>query len=83
MKRKIAKVFLWISLLPYALLIFNSVGAAINGYSLMFSEKTYGFEAFFDSLVLAGYLMIVGAPILPICFIYQMVYLFIVFKDKD
>ena len=78
------KIFFLISLLPYAFILFYAVFSAISGigFSFMFSSQTlYGFEGFIWALI-SGILQGIYIPILPIVFIYQVIYLAVGRKEN-
>jgi hypothetical protein len=81
-KIKISKVFFLLSFLPYALLLLQALLSAIFGFTFIFSTS-YGIKAFFDSLLIVGWHFIVVIPILPICFIYQIIYLILINKRNS
>ncbi|MHB1454634.1 MAG: hypothetical protein ACYCYM_11885 [Saccharofermentanales bacterium] len=69
------KIFFLLSLIPYAAILVYACYSAITGigYSFLFSFRIlYGFEGFFYALI-TGTLSLIVVPILPICFIYQIV----------
>ena len=75
-KAIVAKVFLWISILPYAYIIIHSVISAFVGGGTGF-KTSYGVEAFLSTLVVLALYLTVLIPILPVCLIYQVIYIIV------
>jgi len=80
-KRIIAKIFLYISLVPYAWLISVSTYYAIVGVSYKGSVPAYGIDGFLLTAMFFGFVFIIAIPILPLCLLYQIIY-FIALKRK-
>lgn len=80
MKKKIFKTILIISLLPYILIMIHALYCSIFGYDVYtwilptYVRTIYGMEAFLEILVWDA-LACTFIPVLPICFIYQVVYI--------
>jgi len=74
MKKQRAKIVLWISLLPYVVLIVMGIWHAFFGFTF-FSATYYGWEGFINSIFILGWACCVIYPVLPVCLIYQMGYL--------
>ncbi len=79
-KRKIFKIILIISFVPYIILLLISLYYSIFGYDLYsmilpkYLRTLYGMEAFY--MVLMWYSIAFSfIPILPLCFLYQIIYL--------
>jgi hypothetical protein len=79
-KEKIYKILLVISFLPYVLLILISLYHSIFGYDVYtlilptYVKTIYGMEAFISTLSWNA-LLLCFLPILPICLLYQIIYL--------
>lgn len=79
-KRKIYKIIFIISFLPYVILLLISLYHAIFGYDLYtmilptYVKTLYGMEAFLQTLIWNS-IRLCFIPILPICLIYQLIYL--------
>ncbi|MCR4640356.1 hypothetical protein [Ruminococcus sp.] len=65
------KIWFAISFLPAALLLLYGLYSAIAGVDFLWS-KCYGFEGFIVAVVFGGILII---PVLPLCIIWQIIYL--------
>ena len=76
-----AKVFLWLSFLPYAFIIIRAVFSAFFGFSFFFSTS-YGWDAFFSAIFFTGWILVFGFPVLPVCLIYQIIYLSVAITRK-
>ena len=83
-KHSIAKVIFFVTLLPYALTLAFACFGAIFGYydpPLLPSASgggatVYGFEAFGTIIIMFGYMLLcVIVPVIPVCAVYQIVYL--------
>lgn len=81
MKKKIPKIILMISLVPYAFVLLYGIYSAIFGFDFFVSASSYGSQAFTDSIFIMV-LLLWYYLIIPICLIYQIVY-FIVFIVKN
>ncbi len=81
MKKIIPKIFLVLSFTPYAIAIFYGINSAVNGWTFLFGPEEYGFQAFKDSLLIM-LLYLCYVPILPPCFIYQIIYLAVFIMKK-
>lgn len=79
-KKKLLKIVLWLSFIPYLFLIIYSLYYAIFGYDVytmilpQYVRTTYGWDAFFEVFVWTA-LILCFIPVLPICFLYQIIYL--------
>lgn len=75
MKKKISKIILILSFAPYVFCLGYGIYSMFNGFGagLLFS-KSYGFDAFMGSTILMT-IFLCYYPVIPICFIYQLVYL--------
>jgi len=75
-KLSINKIFLYLSLLPYAYIILFAFYSAFAGisYSFLFSSSTaYGFWGFLYAFIF-GILQLIYLPVLPVCMIFQFIY---------
>lgn len=90
-KMKIFRILLWLSFIPFIFLILYSLYHAIFGYDVytwilpVYLRTIYGWDAFFEVFLWTAIAMCV-IPILPICFIYQIIYFikhFIRVKSRD
>ncbi|MCL1866709.1 MAG: hypothetical protein FWF82_04800 [Oscillospiraceae bacterium] len=77
---KAAKIFLWLSFVPYAFVILMSICSAIFGtreWAALFGEGRliYGFEALQQDIFLLTAALTIVFPVIPICLVYQIVYL--------
>jgi hypothetical protein len=68
---KKSKIFLWVSLLPYAYIFVFAIISSFMGMGF-FGNRSYGFDGFIAGLFIAPFTII---PILLICIIYQIIYL--------
>lgn len=79
MKKKVVKGLFIISFLPFVFLIIFALYNAIVGYDVYtmilptYVKTIYGIEAFKEVLFWYGLSFII-IPVLPVCFIYQVVY---------
>ena len=80
MKKKIPKIILILSFAPYIFCLLYGICSAIFGFGFIFSTS-YGFDAFMSSIVLMG-LLLCYYPVIPICLIYQLVYLAVFVMKK-
>ena len=82
-KKRIAKIALWISLLPYVILPLTGIWHAIFGFTFFAATYT-GWEGFTNSVFILGWACCVIYPVLPVCLLYQIVYAicFVVAKRK-
>ncbi|MCL2036142.1 MAG: hypothetical protein FWG83_01990 [Oscillospiraceae bacterium] len=71
MKLKVAKVFFFISLVPYVFILGSSILSYWNGFSMF--GTVYGWDAVWDSFFMHAFIFTVFIPILPLCVIYQLV----------
>lgn len=80
MKMKIFRVLLFISFLPYAFLLIIGIYYAFAGYEVYtlilptYVKTLYGFEAF-RVVLLWSILGLTFIPVLPVCCVYQIIYL--------
>lgn len=72
MKKKIPKIILILSFLPYVFILLYGVYSAIFGFGFLFSTS-YGFDALIDSIFIMT-ILLCCYPVIPICIIYQLVY---------
>jgi len=83
MNKKSKRISFIISFIPYILLILTGMYYSIFGYQGMFSNTLYygwsGFEMSVFWITLAFTLQI---PILPLCIIWQIIYLIVRHKEK-
>jgi hypothetical protein len=90
-KAKAAKVFLWVSFAPYAIILIAGLWDAVFGVSAftIFPDggvRTiyYGWEAFSQTVALLVYAFSSIFPVLPICLIYQITYIiYKIYKRKN
>ncbi|MDE7363858.1 MAG: hypothetical protein K2N27_03065 [Ruminococcus sp.] len=80
MKKKIPKIILILSFAPYVFCLLYGICSAIFGFGFIFNTS-YGFDAFMISIVLMG-LLLCYYPVIPICLIYQLVYLAVFIMKK-
>lgn len=80
MKKKIPKIILMLSFAPYVFCLLYSIYSAIFGFSF-FWNTSYGFNAFFNSMVIMAFGLCIY-PIIPVCLIYQLVYLAVFIMKK-
>lgn len=79
-KKKILRIVLWLSFMPYLFLIVYSIYYALFGYEVytmilpQYVRTVYGWDAFVEVFVWTGLTLCI-IPILPICFLYQIIYL--------
>lgn len=84
---KLKKIILIISFLPYIYILLLSFYHAIFGYDVytlilpVYVKTIYGIEAFREVFIIK-LLTLTFIPIIPICFIYQLVYLIIFLFKK-
>jgi len=84
---KIKKIILFITFLPYIYILLLSTYHAIFGYDVYtlilptYVKTIYGIEAFKEVFIL-NLLGLTFIPIIPICLIYQIVYLIIFIVKK-
>lgn len=81
-KKKIPKIVLIISFIPYAFCLLYGIYSVFAGFTF-FGSTSYGFDAFTSSIFIMGYLLCCY-PVIPVCLIYQIVYLsvFIIKRSK-
>lgn len=72
MKKKITKIILILSFMPYAFILLYGVYCAFFGFD--FFSTSYGFDALTNSIFIMT-LLLCYYPVIPICLIYQLVYL--------
>ena len=72
MEKNIPKTILYISFIPYGLVLLFGIYSAIGGIN--FFGMTYGSEGFILGM-LAAFIFMCVFPIIPVCFIYQIAYL--------
>lgn len=82
MKKRIFKIILWISLLPYVILFVMGIWHACFGFTF-FSATYTGWEGLVNSVFILGWACCVIYPVLPVCLIYQIVYTIYVFVMKS
>lgn len=82
MKKRIFKIILWISLLPYVILFVMGIWHAFFGFTF-FSATYTGWEGFVNSVFILGWACCVIYPVLPVCLLYQIVYTIYVFVMKS
>ncbi len=81
-KKKVLRIVLVISLAPYLFLVGYSLYYAIFGYDLYtmilpeYIRTIYGWEAFSHVFIWTG-IVLCFIPVLPICLLYQIIYLFV------
>ena len=85
-KEKVLKILFFISFLPFIFLLAKSTYHAIFGYDEFtwvgyYVGTIYGFEAFLEVFVWTG-LALCFIPVLPICFVYQLIYIIRCFARK-
>ena len=79
-RKRIFKILLLISLLPYVFLVLYSLYNAIFGYKSYtwilphYLGTIYGWDAFLQVFILTGFVMLF-TPIIPVCLSYQLIYL--------
>ncbi|GAE90177.1 hypothetical protein [Acetivibrio straminisolvens] len=79
-KQKILKIGLITSFLPYAYLLLKALYHTIWGYDVYtwikpyYVKTVYGLEAFLEVLVWDSIILCI-VPVLPLCFLYQLIYL--------
>lgn len=71
--QKTARIFLWISFVPAVLILLYGVYCAFAGFD--FFSTSYGIEGFTSSIVIMLWVFGLIIPILPVCVIYQIIYL--------
>lgn len=78
-KKKILRIVLWLSFVPYLFLIVYSLYHAIFGYDVytmilpQYLRTIYGWDAFWEVFVWTA-LALCFIPIIPICLLYQIIY---------
>ncbi len=78
-KKKILRIVLCLSFIPYLFLIVYSLYHAIYGYDLntwilpQYIRTIYGWDAFSEVFIWTALVLCV-VPILPICLLYQIIY---------
>lgn len=82
MKKRIFKIILWISRLPYVILFVMGIWHAFFGFTF-FSATYTGWEGFVNSVFILGWACCVIYPVLPVCLLYQIVYTIYVFVMKS
>lgn len=88
MKKVIVKIFLYISFVPYAYIILSSIYACFYGYNEYtwikpaYIRTIYGIEAL-KTVFLWNTLRLTVTLILPICMIYQTIYLLLHIRKKQ
>ena len=73
MKNKIPKIILILSFAPYVFVLLYGVCSAFFGFGFIF-VTSYGFNAFTNGIIFMT-LLLCYYPVIPICLIYQLVYL--------
>ena len=79
MKNKIAKIFFYISLAPYVLLLLISIYSAFDGFGIL-GNISYGYDGFISAFIILGFVFFFLYPVFPVCLIYQLIYLFVLKK---
>ena len=74
MEKKTYKVIFIISFIPYFLLIIAGIWCSIMGFTHLFGAIAYGIEALKDTIVFYGIVFSIFIPIIPVCFLYQIIY---------
>ena len=74
MKKRIANIAFWVSLLPYGVLLVMGIWHAFFGFTF-FSATYTGWEGFVNSVFILGWACCVICPVLPVCLLYQMIYI--------
>ncbi len=81
-KIKMIRILFWLSFAPYVFLLCYSTYHAIFGYPVYsfimhhYVETIYGWDAFLMVFIWTG-IALCFIPVLPICLLYQIIYLFI------
>ena len=84
---KLKKIILFITFIPYLYILSLSIYHAIFGYDVytlilpVYVKTIYGIEAFREVFII-NLLGLTFIPIIPICLIYQIVYLIIFIVKK-
>jgi len=73
METKIYKIILYISFLPYLLLLGYGIYSAIFGFTFFFSTS-YGFDGFIGAITIMGIIFFAYYPVIPVCMVYQLIY---------
>ena len=81
MKRKIFKIILWISFVPYVVLLAMGIWHAFFGFTFFAATYT-GWEGFVNSIFILGWACCVIYPILPVCLLYQIIYMVYAIIEK-
>ncbi|MDE5570385.1 MAG: hypothetical protein K2J47_06245 [Ruminococcus sp.] len=80
MKKIIPKIILILSFAPYVFCLGYGIYSAIFGFGFLFSTS-YGFDAFQSSIIIMT-ILLCCYPVIPICLIYQLVYLSVFIMKK-
>ncbi|MDE6519134.1 MAG: hypothetical protein K2K91_01555 [Ruminococcus sp.] len=80
MKNKIPKIILILSFAPYVFVLLYGVCSAFFGFGFIF-VTSYGFNAFTNGIIFMT-LLLCYYPVIPICLIYQLVYLAVFVMKK-
>ena len=68
------KIILIVSFVPYILVLLCGILCAIHGVTFIYNE-VYGTDAFILGVMALGALLVFYVPIIPVCAIFQVVYL--------
>lgn len=86
-KKKLFKLIFIVSFMPYVLLLLYALYKSIVGYDIytwilpVYKGTIYGIEAFMQVLIWNG-IALCFIPVLPACFLYQIIYLIIRYVKK-
>ncbi|MBQ2881363.1 MAG: hypothetical protein IJE40_03775 [Clostridia bacterium] len=78
--KKILSIIFIISFIPYIILLGYGIYSAIFGYDVYtwilptYVETIYGLDAFLEAVTVLG-LSLIFIPVIPICIIYDIIYL--------
>lgn len=78
-KKKLGRIILWLSFIPYLFLIGYSTYHAIFGYDVytlilpQYVRTIYGWDAFLEVFVWTA-VVLCFIPVIPICLLYQVIY---------
>ncbi|NLK23665.1 MAG: hypothetical protein GX309_06715 [Clostridiales bacterium] len=81
------KIVFFISFIPYIWILLRALYYSIFGYKKFtwvlsyYVGTDYGIEAFKNSIILDGFALCI-CGIIPICVIYQIVYIFFIMKKR-
>ena len=71
-KKKVLKIILILSVIPFIVILIIGVKNAFCGYTLFFNTS-YGVQALIDTCVIYGFVFSCCFPVLPICLVYQII----------